>query len=318
MKTFLQIFAIARSEFRFALRRGAPVAVTVVVGLAIGVALLLEPLLNLDGYIMLWEEFSPEQIDAFTDMGITREIFYSLQLDSFADETASSTTRSWHLFFMVLLLLPMATAGTIPADRQFGVLELLLSMPMKGSTYLIGKMAGVAAVVTFIAFFPFLLFLAVLEGVFLTTFHTGIHACLAGFFLKLTLMDGWPILAFACLIGILVGIPFRSRRAAIFPGFIAGIASLFAWTKLLSPPVEIPQSMDVAAAYVFQGYKSIAGTSWAKFFPQEASISDYDLLGMDVPHIGFERVMLMYLALLLTLFLLTILARLWLQRKENF
>jgi len=317
MKTLWQIFAIARNEFRFGLRRGAPVVVTALIGLTVAAAILLEPIANLENSTQ-YEEYSPEQVAWLTDMGITREIFLSLERDTLADMTASSTNSAWFLMMLLsLLLLPIATAGAIPADRQFGVMELLRSTPVKATTYLAGKFLGVFGIVFFIAAFPFLLFLIILEGVLLSVYQAGIPWYLLGFFLKLTLLDGIPILASGALIGVLTGAAFRSRRGAILPGLLGGIAGAFAWIKLYHPAGIFSTDADTAAAYVFQGYQSIMQTSWAKYYPDLPPF-DLSFLGANAPVITFGQVLLMYAAILVFLIAFATLARLWLHRKENF
>jgi ABC-type transport system involved in multi-copper enzyme maturation permease subunit len=316
MKSLRQVFAIARTEFRFGLRRAAPVVVTAIIGLIVGAALLLDPIANLD--FTSFDEFSPQQVEALNKMGITPEIYLSLSRDSIADISAISTVFGWYSVFLALLLLPMATAGVIPADRQFGVLELLRSTPVRGSTYLAGKMLGVLGIICFIALFPLLLFFAVLEGILLSVFQVGIPFYLVGFYLKLTFMDGLPILVFGSLIGVLSGIAFHSRRAAVFPGLLAGILSLLAWMKVFPAPETIANDIDKAAYYVFQHYQSISQASWDRIVGSDSSAFDLSLLGANAPIVSIGQVLGMYASVLIVLFTLAVLARLWFYQKENF
>jgi ABC-type transport system involved in multi-copper enzyme maturation permease subunit len=317
MKTLIQILAIARTEFRFGLRRGAPVVVTAAWGLILGAALMLDMTLNLPNYDPGLDQFSPEQAERFAQQGITAEVFRSLTRDQFADQAAGSATNAWFFAFLGLLFLPAAAIGAIPADRQFGAWELLRSTPLQGGTYLAGKILGLCAIVTFIGSFPLLLFFAVLEGLLLAHFQAGIPPALLWFYLKLALMDGLPILWFATALGALAGVAFRSRRAAILPGFAAGMLSLYFWTTAFKPPPVSYSQFDLAAYHVFQGYRSIGQATWARLAP-DMPLFDNSLLGADAPVVGTFRVLGMYLVVLGVLAGIAGLARLWLKWREDF
>ena len=119
MKTLQQIFAIARTEFRFGLRRGAPVVVTAVLGLILGAGILMNMGNNVQMADPHMEQYTPEQVDKLAKNGITAEVYRSLSQGEFADLTAIDTTQTWFFLYLALLFLPVATAGTLPADRQF-------------------------------------------------------------------------------------------------------------------------------------------------------------------------------------------------------
>lgn len=316
LKTLWQVFAVARNEFRFALRRGAPVVVTAGLGLLFGIGILIIPILDLKDRAQ-WDDFSSQEKEVYIEMGITPGILQSMERDGFADDTASSTVDAWFFMLLGLLFLPVATAGIIPADRQFGVLELIRSAPLKGGTYLAGKIVGLLGIVFFIACFPLLLFLAVLEGITLVVFKMGIPLYLIVFYLKLAIMGGVPVLLFASMIGALAGIAFHSRRAAIFPGFLTGILSLVAWRKVFQPSLTYTP-LDYSAYFVFQGYHSIVDANWEKIWGSDSPIFDMTALGVDVPLIGIIKVIMMYACILAVLSVLILGARLWLHRKENF
>jgi len=317
MKTLWQIFAIARTEFRFGLRRGAPVVVTALIGLIVGWAILLTPIDNLPNSSR-YDEFSPEQVDRMLEMGITETVYQSMNRDTITDMAASSTVDGWFLMFLALLLLPIATAGIIPADRQFGMLELLRSTPITATTYLAGKILGTLGIVFFIAIFPLLIFFIVLEGILLNTYQAGVPLYLISFYIKLSIMDGIPLLACGAIIGILSGVTLRTRRAALFPGLLAGMACFYGWIKLFQTPGLFVNTLDKAAVYVFQGYQSISQASWDKILGPQVPPFEMSLLGADAPVIGIGQVLLMYAVILVILAGLTALARLWLHKKENF
>ena len=144
MKTFRQILAIARTEFRFAFRRGAPVAVTALIGLIVSAGILLEPLSNLSQTPKNLN-MTPEQVARLATIGLTPGEWAVFVQNMMADMFVASTVMAWLLIFTALLFLPMATSGSIPADRKFGVSEILRSMPITGSTYLAGKVLGMLA-----------------------------------------------------------------------------------------------------------------------------------------------------------------------------
>jgi len=221
MKTLRQIFAIARVEFRFGLRRGAPVVVTAAIGLLVGAGFLISPIINLSNVITPPDDYTPQQWQRLAQIGITPAIVRFLDRDVLADMTAGGASQSWFPVYLGLLFLPLATAGVIPADRKFGTLELLRSLPIDGKRYLAGKLLGTLAIVALVACFPLLLFLALLEGILLSHTGFGIPLALIGFFLKLSVLDSLPVMLFGATLGVTVGIAARSRRAAILPGFAA-------------------------------------------------------------------------------------------------
>lgn len=318
MKTLIQIFAVARTEFRFGLRRGAPVVVTALIGLVVAAGILITPLLNLEGWAP-----PPADVDALaqerlSEAGITVAEYLDLGRHLFEDMTAFSTPMGWTLIYLALLLLPVAAAGAVPADRQYGALEILRSTPLSAWAYLGGKMAGLLGVVLLVSLGPALVFFVILEAVILRFLHTGLTANLAVFYVKLGLMDGLPILVWSTGIGLLAGIFFRSRRSAILPGLAAGFISLFIWVRIFVTHRAAYQSFDPAAYFVFQGYRSQAQPTLDKLIAALPTGPEYGILGVEAATIGIEPVLWMYGFILVSLTTLSALARLWLYWKENF
>ena len=318
MKTLRQIFAIARTEFRFGLRRGAPVVVTAMIGLIVGAGILLTPLINLNGLYPDFSNLTTEQIGRLAERGITVDSFRLPVRDSLADSIALFTPPGWELMLLALLFLPVATSMTIPADRTFGVQELLRSTPISGTTYLAGKILGVLGIVLFIGLFPLLLFFSVIEIALLKVTHYGLPFYLVKFFIKLTFMDGLPLFVFGSVVGVLTGVAFRTRRGAIFPGFVIGILSLFFWIVVFKTPPALYAITDAAAYSVFQGYTDVAPLTYAKVFGGDPIFFSHGLLGEGAPIMGIGPVVTLYLVILGLLLLLASLARLWLHWKENF
>jgi ABC-type Na+ efflux pump permease subunit len=314
MKTLWQIFAVARTEFRFGLRRGGPVVTTILIGLVFGAAILIGPLANLS---TTKEDLNnvlhnPTVIQKWTEKGYTVDFVRQNYSGSMAEMTVFSVPMSWFILLLTsFLLLPAAAAISLPADRKFGVAELLHSTPISGGSYLTGKILGVGVTVALIGLIPLGLFFGVLEWAFLDAFRIGLPMDVIVFFLKFSILDGLPILGWGLTIGILAGSVFRSRLAAVFPGLVAGMLSILFWLVAFRAPTK---QMDLVAYYLLQNYHSNALDAMAK----ATGTSFPSLLGEGAPLIGIGQVILMYLIITITLFCLAGLARLWLKWKENF
>jgi hypothetical protein len=315
MKTVAQIFAIARMEFRFGWRRSAPVVMTVLIGLIVGTGIMLMQISALRDMTPTLNEMPPDKVARLTALGFTLSQYQQLVTEFLGDMTSTSgATLGWVLMSMAVLFLPVATVSTIPADRKFDVMEVLRSTPITGSVYLAGKMLGVLAIVLFAGLIPFLVFLAVMEGVLLNFLHIGISFSTLKFYIELSLLDGLPLLACGSIIGVLTGVVFRTRRTAIFPGFLAGLISLFLWLTTFKPPSSSFPMTDVAEYYVFLNFHSQAESTLFKLI----GIEGYGLLGPQPAIVEIGQLIIMYMVILLTLFTTALLARLWLQWKENF
>jgi len=314
MKVVRRILAIACTEFRFGFRRGAPVVVTALIGLLISAGILVGPLANLS----MWEAVSvmtPERIQRWTSFGFTIEQHAPFIRDAVGDMFVGSTLLAWLLILLALLFLPIATAVSIPADRQFGVSELLRTTAISGFVYLAGKVLGMFATVLLVAAIMLGLFFAVTEIILFSILHHGLSASASLFFIKLSLLDGLPILIWGTTVGVLVGVFFRTRRAAIFPGFLAGVASLVGWVYAFRTPSQDFFGMtDLAYYYLVQNYHSFAMDLEARL--GGGGLDYFGIAG--APGVGIGQLALMYLALVAALAVLTSLARLWLQWKENY
>ena len=314
MKTLWQIFAVARTEFRFGLRRGGPVVTTILIGLVFGATILLNPLANLS---MAKDDLNQILqntivIEKWTAKGYTMDIFRQQAVGMMAETTVFMVYPAWFTLLLTsFLLLPAATAASLPADRSFGVAELLHSTPISGGSYLAGKILGVGLTVALIGLIPLGLFFIVLEWAFLDAFRVGVPMDVFVFFLKFALLDGLPILGWGLTIGILAGGVFHSRLAAVFPGLVAGFLSIFFWLAVLSVP---SMQLDAAAYYLLQNYHSAALNSIEK----ATGSTPPPLFGAEAPLVGIGRVIVMYLIIAVTLFILSGLTRLWLKWKENF
>jgi hypothetical protein len=165
--------------------------------------------------------------------------------------------------------------------------------------------------VALIGLIPLGLFFGVLEWAFLDAFRVGVPVDVISFFVKFALMDGLPVLGWGLTIGILAGSVFRSRLAAVFPGLVAGILSIFFWLAALSVPSV---QLDAATYFLLQNYHSAA----LDIMDKATGSTPPPLFGAEAPIIGIGRVIMMYLVIAVTLFILAGLARLWLKWKENF
>jgi len=315
MKSIRRILAIARTDFRFGFRRGPPVVVTALVGLLIGAGILIGPLANLSEWTANFA-LSPELIQRWTSFGFTIEQHAPFIRDALGDMFVASTMLAWLLVLLALVFLPIATAAGIPADRQFAVSELLRTTPISGFDYLAGKLLGMLATVLLVAGLTLGLFFAVTETILFSAFHFGLSAVAGLFFLKLSLLDGLPMLIFGTTIGVLVGVFFRTRRAVIFPGFLVGVSSLVGWVYAFRAPVQgsFIGMTDLAYYYLVQNYHSFALTLESRM--GGGGVDYFGIAG--APVVGIGQLALMYLVVVTFLAVLFMLARLWLQWKENF
>ena len=314
MKTIRQVLAIARTEFRFAFRRGAPVAVTALIGLLVSAGIVVAPFTSLPEWAAN-SILTPEKIERLASFGLTVAEWSQFLRTAFGDMFVGSTELAWLLILLALLLLPMTTAVSIPAERQFGVSELLRTTPITGFGYLTGKLLGMLATVLLVSAFMLILFFAATEIILFSTLHYGLSPTASLFFIKLSLLDGLPILVWGTTVGVLVGIFFRTRRAAILPGFLAGVASLVGWVFAFRAPSQGYLGMtDLAYYYLVQNYHSSAMAVVSRLGGQD--INMFNIAG--APSVEIGKLAVMYLAVIAALAILVALARLWLQWKENF
>jgi len=290
------------------------VVTTVLIGLIFGAAILINPLANLsyskDELNNILQNTSV--IEKWTAKGYSVDIFRQQAVGMMAETTVILVSPAWFTLLLTsFLLLPAATAASLPADRSFGVAELLHSTPISGGSYLAGKILGVGLMVALIGLIPLGLFFGVLEWAFLDAFRVGVPVDVISFFVKFALMDGLPVLGWGLTIGILAGSVFRSRLAAVFPGLVAGILSIFFWLAALSVPSV---QLDAATYFLLQNYHSAA----LDIMDKATGSTPPPLFGAEAPIIGIGRVIMMYLVIAVTLFILAGLARLWLKWKENF
>lgn len=317
MKTLWQIFAISRTEIRFGLRRGVPVVTTLIIGLVVGGAFLWDGLSNLSisKENLRYNLQSPAMIERLKEKGLPVDYYRQIAASTIAEDIVLSLPSVWPILLLTsFLLLPASTSTSLPSDRSFGMAELVFSMPISAGSYLVGKVLGVLVTVMMVGLIPLGAFFGVLQGVFQNAFQVGVPVDMVSFFVRFTLLDGLPILGLSASVGILVGSVFHSRRSAVFPGILAGILGIFLWRVSFGTQVQLLSQVDVAAYYVIQNYHSLALDTMAKF----SGVAPYTLLGDSAPMVGFDRVILMYLIIVITLVGLTGLCRLWLKWKENF
>ncbi len=319
MNSFHQIIAIARTEFRFGMRRGAPVILPLLIGIIFSAGILLGPLMNLP---IVREDLKnlladPIKVQRLSNLGITAGLFSRAMAETLGQGAIISIPMAWPIILIAtFLLLPAAAATSIPADRHFGSSELLRSLPVSGSTYLAGKVLGYLINVILIGLIPFLIFLIIMEVSSLVTFQNGLPFAFFWFFALISILAVLPVFIWAVAVGFLAGMPFRSRRAAIFPGLLAGILSLLAWHPLFGTGYNtwISSQVDAVPYFLLQNYHSPAVDKLALL----AGTQPYPLLGWDAPVLGFGVIFIKAAIFLLSVALMLFLARLWLHWKENF
>lgn len=319
MNSLHQIIAIARTEFRFGIRRGAPVIVPLLIGIIFGAGILLGPLMNLtnirDGLNSVLSD--PIKLQSWADHGITVSFFFREMAETLGRGAIISIPMAWPILLVAtFLLLPAAAATSIPADRQFGSSELLRSLPVSGTTYLAGKVLGYLINVILIGVIPFFIFLIIMEVSSLVTFQNGLPFMFFWFFALISILAVLPVIVWAIVIGFLAGVPFRSRRAAIFPGLLAGILSLLLWHPLFGTGYKtwISSQVDAVPYFLLQNYHSPLTDKLALL----AGTQPYPLLGWDAPVLGLGVILIKTVIFLFSVGLMLFLARLWLRLKENF
>ncbi len=312
MKTVRQILAIARNEFRFAFRRGAPVVTTALIGLLVGagiVVLILETVPDFSSAVTM----APDAQARWLALGFTLQERGPFIRNALSDLAVFGSILAWLLMFSSLLLLPAATISAVPADRKFGVSELLRSTPLTGARYLAGKVLGMLLAVLLVGVVMLALFLAMANSIIFANLHFGLSGSADLYYIKLSLLDGILFLGWGTAIGVLLGVLFRTRRAAVFPGLIAGLLSIVFWSSAFrSPPTDAGLPMaDRLEYYLLQNYHSTI-QELAKSLGQPMTFFSFPT------HVGAGQIVLMYGTILAALAVLAILARLWLQWKENF
>ena len=290
MKPLPQFLAIARAEFRFGLRRGGPVVPTVLIGLVLDIGILLATLMQVNDFkaAVQYNFYSnPAELQKIQQAGIA--------LPSLADDADSINFEglfaAWSYFYILsFLLIVSAVAPAIPADRQYGVMELLRSLPVDAGPYLAGKVLGALAAAVTVAVMPLLVYCAIpllLVGSIPFTL-----------IVRLSLLDGLPVLIATITLGVLTGVPFGRRILAAGAGLLSGILGLAA---IVLSSRENPYMgggfLTPAAAYVLR----ITDTS-----------------GMPLPRVSGSELLIFYGGMGAALILLAGLARSWFHWKENF
>jgi hypothetical protein len=116
-----------------------------------------------------------------------------------------------------------------------------------------------------------------------------------------------------------VGVAFRSRRAAILPGIITGLLGIFSWLSAFRFPPSTPAGWDVIAYSILQKYQSLEQALFIRILKWDSLPSyNFSLVGIGQPAAGIVPVLVMLLVVLVIFASLFVLARLWLNKKENF
>jgi len=275
MRSFRQILAIASTEFCFGMRRGWPVVSTAVILFVMGASILVFSFLNMNG---LPPEYAPE-------LG------------------GNALIMIWPGYnLLVMGVLTMACAPSIPSDRQMSVFELLRSMPITGGQYLLGKLTGtVAAVLS--------------TSAVMLMFLLGIHWIMIGpinipLYTEVILLSGLPLLIWAPALGVIAAVSANKRSSAVFIGLVAGLLGLLPWGWFAPPP---------------ESTINITGTTsaWISRFIYESPVNDwiwshYGWNNPWWPPVSSNTILLTFVTVLFILLAIGFLARSWLLWKENF
>lgn len=290
MKSLKQISVISRMEFLFVFRRGGPLVATAVIWLLVIAGEL----------FMLFSNFGPVDYKNYSQAyrsycGVSED----LSLDSVACRmrspqeelsTFSSLNLSfaWLPFFLLsFLLLPMVSALSIPSDHQFGVDELLFSMPVTGSAYLAGKCLGLSLAVILVS--------AVMLGVYDLIILAVYGSLSLSMSIHWIAVYGLPIAILTIMLGTSIGAFLRTRRSAIILGLLAGLIGISSWVIAFQSP-NIGQTIDRLSYFIFQQNGLLHGGGVV---------------------ITSGEIITMYFFSFVIVFVVGILARGWLMWKEN-
>jgi ABC-type transport system involved in multi-copper enzyme maturation permease subunit len=285
MSAIYQILGIARTEFRFGVRRGGPVIGILATSLIASGAILFLTFAENESNQLLGESTYLNKGDAFVAM-------------------------AWPGFlWLALVVLPLVCASAIPSDRQYKVQELLASTPITGWSYLAGKILGTWAV---IAVFGLLALLV----------HIGLLAALVGpinwpLYIQLTLLCGLPLTFWSSAMGVLAGSRLHSRRLAHLTGLLVGLLSIVPSGLAFRDPVNL----DVYSARLSLPVTPLMGAS--DLLTHQATsdyvFQHYHLIMQDwIPPVSQTRVALFLASAILVLAAGFTLSRAWLAWKENF
>ena len=284
MSAFYQIYGIARTEFRFGVRRGGPVIGILATSLiASGAVLFLSFMEKQDNLLLGGEYFGNGD--------------YHLAM-------------SWPGFLWLgLVVLPLVCAAAIPSDQQYKVQELLASTPITGWSYLAGKILGTWAVIAVFGLLALLL-------------HIGLLAALVGpinwpLYIQLTLLCGLPLTLWSSGIGVLAGSGLRSRRLAHLAGLLVGLLSIVPSGLAFRDPVNL----DVYSARLSLPVTPMMGAM--DLLTHQATsdfvFQQYHLTMQDwIPPVTQTQVVLFLTSAFLVLAAGLALSRAWLAWKENF
>jgi hypothetical protein len=147
------------------------------------------------------------------------------------------------LTMTLAILLPIIISDTIPKDQQYGVRELLDTLPVPHWVYLGGKLLGMWAGVLLSLFA-----VMVVNGIF---YHFTIGALNLGLYIEMWLIAGVALLIINGSLGVLTPIGQPNRRRAVilmvalfvlsfaFAGQIFETASLLAYINPMRPAIVL-------------------------------------------------------------------------------
>ncbi len=280
-----QILGMARTEFRFGLRRGGPVVGILATSLiASGAVLFLTFAQNKSDRLLGYENYLGNG-DEFLAM-------------------------AWPGFlWLALVVLPLVCASAIPSDRQYKVQELLASTPISGWSYLAGKILGVWGVIAAFGLLALLAHLVLLSAL--------VKAIDWKLYIQLTLLCGLPLTFWSSAMGVLVGSGLRSRRLAHLAGLLVGLVSVVPSGLAFRDPVNCAAYSALFPQSINCGRLSLDLLTHQA--PSDYIFQHYHLTAQDwIPAVTQTQVVLFLTSAILVLAAGYSLSRAWLAWKENF
>lgn len=284
LKSIYKILGIARTEFRFGLRRGGPVVGILASSLVASGAILFLTFTEKNDNLALGGEYFGNG-DAFVSM-------------------------SWPGFLWIaLVVLPLVCASAIPSERQYKMQELLASTPITGWSYLAGKILGTWAVIAMFGLLALLL-------------HLGLLTALVGpinwpLYIQLTLLCGLPLTFWSSAMGVLVGSGLRSRRLAHLAGLLVGLLSIIPSGLAFRDPANVvvySSRFSQPMTPMMKSMNLLTHQATSDYVFQQYHLTMPEL----IPPVTQIQVVLFLVSAFLVLAAGFALSRAWLAWKENF
>lgn len=170
---------------------------------------------------------------------------------------------------MVIITLPVLVAETIPLDHYFGVRDILRALPLRNTTYLVGKVLGVWVGIIF-SMTVSALVLGIGFWVMVSTFD--LREWLAVW------ITGLLLFAFlSSAVSVLLAVSVPTRRRAVLVGF--AMTPIFLAAFFSSP---------LGVYYVWVMTRSLTGVSGSPIISEPPAMQTTESLALGIAGLGFS------------------------------